>query len=270
MSTKIDKDKIYLRSYLFGVLFSFEKSILDIKNSLVDVFVNTKNIKELEEELENSEQEVLYYKELSRLYTQLKEENDNLRNMLRLEKEIQYSAHYSKVIFRDPSLVSDFLVINKGQKDGLRINMPVVYSSPNTERLVLVGKTVEVGLDYSRVKVITAKNFFVGARSQETGYTGVLRGQGSWHQNLALDYIPIEANPILGEQIVTSGGSDIYPEGLYLGEIQGIGQNVIEEFFQILYIKSEFEYSKISEVFVLDYVNNYPDFNKFKDINDGI
>ena len=63
MSTKIDKDKIYLRSYLFGVLFSFEKSLLDIKNSLVDVFINTKNIKELEEELENSEQEVLYYKE---------------------------------------------------------------------------------------------------------------------------------------------------------------------------------------------------------------
>ena len=182
----------------------------------------------------------------------------------------QYSAHYSKVIFRDPSLVSDFLIINKGHKDGLRINMPVVYSSTNSEKLVLVGKTVEVGLDYTRVKVVTAKNFYVGVRSQETGYTGVLRGQGAWYQNLALDYIPIEANPILGEQIITSGGSDIYPEGLYVGEIQGIGQNVIEEFFQILYIKSEFEYSKISEVFVLDYVNNYPDFNEFKDIDDGV
>ena len=204
------------------------------------------------------------------MYTHLKEENDNLRDMLKLEKEIQYSAHYSKVIFRDPSLVSDFLVINKGRKDGLRINMPVVYSSTNSEKLVLVGKTVEVGLDYSRVKVVTAKNFYVGVMSQETGYTGVLRGQGSWHQNLALDYIPIEAKPILGEQIITSGGSDIYPDGLYIGDIQGIGQNVIEEFFQILYIKSKFEYSKISEVFVLDYVNNYPDFNEFKDINDGI
>ncbi len=270
MSSKIDTDKIYLRSHFYGVLFKFEKSILDMKNSLVNVFINTKNIRQLEKELENSEQEVLYYKELSRLYTYLKEENDNLRQMLKLKQEIQYSVHYSKVIFRDPSLMSDFLVINKGQKDGLKINMPVVYSSENTEKLILVGKTVEVGLDYSRVRVITAKNFFVGVKSQETGYAGVLRGQGSWNQNLALDYIPIDADPILGEKIVTSGGSDIYPEGLYIGEIKGIGQNMIEEFFKILYIESKFEYSKISEVFVLDYVNNYPDFNEFKDTNNGI
>ena len=63
MSTKIDTDRIYLRSHFFGILFNFEKSILDTKNSLIDVFVNAKNIQELEEDLESAEQEVLYYKE---------------------------------------------------------------------------------------------------------------------------------------------------------------------------------------------------------------
>ena len=60
MSSKIDTDKIYLRSHFYGVLFKFEKSILDMKNSLVNVFINTKNIRQLDKEIDNSELEAFY------------------------------------------------------------------------------------------------------------------------------------------------------------------------------------------------------------------
>lgn len=260
MSQKIETDKIYFRSYFYSIFFTLETTMINAYTSLTDVFANAKNIRELEDQIEDLEQEVLYYKELSRLYTHLQQENEQLQSMLHIKNQMQFQAHYSKVIFRDPSLLSDYLIIDKGFYQGIRINMPVVYSVPDSENLILVGKTIEVGPNYSRVRVITAKNFYVGVKSEITGVYGVLKGKGAWNQNLALEYIPVEAQLNIGESIVTSGGSDIYPEGLHVGEIQGIGQNVMEEFFQVLYIKSEFEYNKISEVFILEYEQTYPDF----------
>ncbi|MGL4676089.1 MAG: rod shape-determining protein MreC [Brevinema sp.] len=269
MSLKNDMDRIYFKSFLFGRLFQVEKFVININTSLGDVFIRNKNIQELEQQLEEAEQQVLYYKELSRLYTYLKQENDHLRQTLQMKTQMYYSAHYSKVLFRDPSLLADYLIIDKGYNNGIRINMPVVSSSSETERLVLIGKTVEVGEEFARVRVITAKNFYAGVKSLDTGYTGMLRGQGSWNQYLSLDYIPIEANPTIGEQIVTSGESDIYPEGLYIGAIQGIGRNVMEEFFKTLYIQSDFKYSKITEVFVLEYDNNSPNLQNLGVTNGG-
>ncbi len=270
MSQKIDSNRVYFRSSLFGIVFGVESSILKIRTSVVDVFINNKNIKELETQLASTEEQLLYYKELSRLYIHLQQENTHLRQMLEMRDLLQYSAYYSKVLFRDPSLLADFLIIDKGAKDGLRINMPVVSSISNTDRLILVGKTVEVGHDFARVQVVTAKNFYVGVKSLETGYTGMLRGQGSWNQNLSLEYIPVEANPVIGERIVTSGESEIYPEGLYVGVVEGIGQNVMEEFFKVLYVQSEFKYSRVAEVFVLDYVADYPDLEDIGVVNEGL
>ncbi len=269
MSQKIDSDKMHFRSYLFGVIFGVESSILGVKTSIVDIFINNKTIKELEEQLAFAEEQVLHYKELSRLHIYLQQENTHLRQMLEMRDLLQYSAYYSKVLFRDPSLLADFLIIDKGKKDGLRINMPVVYSVSNTDRLILVGRTVEVGHDFARVQVVSAKNFHVGVKSLETGYIGMLKGQGSWNQNLSLEYIPVEANPVIGERIVTAGESEIYPEGLYIGKVEGIGQNVMEEFFKVLYVQSEFKYSKVTEVFVLDYVADYPEF-KTEGVDDGL
>ena len=61
----------------------------------------------------------------------------------------------------------------------------------------------------------------------------------------------------MGEEVITSVESEIYPAGLYIGKVRGIGQNVMEEYFQILYIKPELDYTKLSEVFVLNFNNNF-------------
>ncbi len=261
MSRKIDSDNIYLRSGMYEVLFNVEHFILRVRNSMTDVFINNKNIEELEARLEEAEAEILYYKELSRLSAYQRQENDHLKRMLEMRTQMRYSAFYAKVLFRDPSMLAEYLIIDKGRNSGFRINMPVVISGDDADRLTLIGKIVEVGGDYSRVQVITAKNFYVGAKTLDTGYIGVLKGQGSWNQNLALNYIPVESRTTIGEPVVTSGESEIYPEGLYIGEITGIGQNVMEEFFKTLYVQSDFQYSKVTEVFVLDYVNDHPDMN---------
>lgn len=257
MSSKIDTNKFYFRTFLFTTLFNIEHGTMSIFESIKNVFVNVKKIGSLEEQLEQTEQRLLRYRELTFLYTQLQRENEQLKAMLKIRSQLIYPAHYSKVIFKDPTLLADYLIIDKGKNDGIKINMPVITSSEENNKLILIGKIIEVSDKASKVRLISAKNLFLGVRLVETGYAGILRGQGAWNQNLALDYIPIEANTKLGEEVVSSGESEIYPPGLFIGTISGIGQNIMEEFFQILYIKPSFDYNKLSEVFVLEYNNDY-------------
>lgn len=257
MSSKINTDRFHFRTFLFSMVYTIENSIVTVYNSMKNVFANVKQIRTLESRLESAEQRLLRYRELTFLYEQLQKENENFRKMLNIQSRLNYKAYYSQVLFRDPSLLSDYIIINKGRKDGIKRNMPVVRSSEQDERLILVGKVIEVSHNASKVHLVTAKNFYIGVRLSETGYTGILSGQGAWNQDLLLNYIPIEATPQLGEEVITSGESEIYPAGLYIGKVRGIGQNVMEEYFQILYIKPELDYTKLSEVFVLNFNNNF-------------
>lgn len=257
MSSKINTERFYFRTFLFSVLFEFENVILSSVESVKNAFVNIKRIQELENRLDSAEERLLHYRELTFLYDQIKNENDRLRRMLNISSRLSYPAHYSKVIFRDPTLLGDYLIVDKGYQQGIRLHMPVVYASETNDLLVLVGKVVEVTDKVSKVRLISAKNLYLAVQIKDKGFMGILKGQGSWNQNLSLDYIPINADVQLGDIVVTSAESEAYPPDLYVGSIQGIGQNVIEEFYKILYVRPYFNYKKISDVFILEYKKEY-------------
>ena len=148
--------------------------------------------------------------------------------------------------------MGDYYIINKGAMDDIRDNMPVVSFDTNGN-IYLVGKISEVSLNASKVKIITAKSFYLGISLQASGYVGILSGQGSWNQNCNADYIPSEADPEIGDRVVTSGESDIFPYGLMVGHVAGVSKSVMEEFFQRVYIAPGFKYSALKEVFILDW-----------------
>lgn len=257
MSKKIEADKFSLRAVFFSFLFGVENTTLVLRDSVRHVFTNSLNIKELIDRLESAEKRVLFYREQSFLYEQIKKENDKLREMIGIKQRFAYPVQYSRVIFRDPTLLSDSLIINKGTQDGIELNMPVVYSSEETKQMVLVGKIIEVAKYSSKVRLATAKNFFIGVRLGSEGYTGVLRGQGSWSESLLVDYIPVESSISVGEPVFSSGESDIYPSDIYIGDVRGVTRNMREEFFKTLFVKPQFNYKTLSEVFVLQYKVNH-------------
>ncbi|MGL4561444.1 MAG: rod shape-determining protein MreC [Brevinema sp.] len=257
MSSRINTNKFYFRTFLFSALLNIENIMLSTVESIQNVFINVRRIKDLETRLNSAEERLLHYRELTFLYDAVQAENKKLKGLLGIRSRFEYPAYYSKIIFRDPTFLSDYVIIDKGHNDGIRLNMPVVYSSEMNDRLVLVGKIIEVTDSASKVRLISAKNLYLGVRLENQEYTGILKGQGSWNQNLALEYIPFNADIRLGDSVITSGESEIYPPGLQVGSIQGIGQNVIEEFFKTLYVKPEFDYKKISDVFVLEYEKKF-------------
>lgn len=266
MFSGVSTEGFQLRTMLFSVAVSIESSLVVVGDTLKNIFTGMQHIRTLEARLSNTEQRLQKYLEYSFRYEQLKAENDHYRTVLSLKERVIQKSYYAKVIFRDPSLLSESLIIDKGRIDGIKQSMPVVVVTSN-DKMMLVGKISEAGRTSSKVQLITSKNFFVGVRLADTGYTGIINGRGSWNQDLVLNYIPVEVDPSLGEEVVTSGESEIYPEGLLVGTVRGIGQNVMEEYFQILYVNPEFNYTKIPEVFVLNVENKYADAEAFRDGN---
>ncbi len=227
-----------------------------VAKGVSDLVENTVNgigrIHKLEEQLNSANKRLLHYQEKLLLYSQVVSENETLKRQLGLKGILKYESTYARVVYRDPNLTADYLIINKGTLDGLRRNMPVVSSTTNGE-LFLLGKVIEVNLTASKVKLLTAADFYVGVSVRNKGYVGILRGNGSWNQNLVVDYIPQEADIRVGDSVITSGESDIFPFGLPVGRVTAIGKSSIEEFFQKLYLKPLYSYSIVKNVFIVDW-----------------
>ncbi|OHD54133.1 MAG: rod shape-determining protein MreC [Spirochaetes bacterium GWF1_51_8] len=243
---------INIRQVFSVIVIPIERGISGIGGFFDNLFNGITRINELEKELQIAQERLINYQEKMLLYSQLVEENTHLKIVLSIKENLQYETVYARIIFRDPTLMGDYYIINKGAMDDIRDNMPVVSFDTNGN-IYLVGKISEVSLNASKVKIITAKSFYLGISLQASGYVGILSGQGSWNQNCNADYIPSEADPEIGDRVVTSGESDIFPYGLMVGHVAGVSKSVMEEFFQRVYIAPGFKYSALKEVFILDW-----------------
>jgi rod shape-determining protein MreC len=128
----------------------------------------------------------------------------------------QYELEAAKVIARSPNNWYQTLTIDKGAQNGLAVDMPVINPYG------LVGKVVSVTNVSAQVWLITDREMAVGAILQETRETrGIVEGLGD-NVQLQMINIPYNSQVSEGEQIITSGLSDIYPPGIPIGVIQNI------------------------------------------------
>lgn len=167
-------------------------------------------------------------------------ENNRLEKLLEFKRKSIYSSQMANVIGRDPSQWNATLIIDKGSRDGLRQGMPVIHSQG------IVGKIAEVGLNKSKVILLTDPQFSVAAileGSREAALvTGTIQGV------CRLRYLNPEAQITKGEKVITSKLSASFPEGLLIGEVHEIQEG---SFSQEAVIKPAVSISQIEEVLVI-------------------
>jgi len=149
---------------------------------------------------------------------------------------------FCRIIGRDPSHWSQTILLNKGQKQGIEIDMAVL----GTEGLV--GRVIAVEPHWSKVLLITDPDSKVGAileRSRETGLlVGTSRGL------LTLEYLSTGADVREGDRVLTAGFGEIFPKGILIGEVVGFG---IREETLLMYalVKPQEKLSQLEEVLCL-------------------
>lgn len=180
-------------------------------------------------------------------FEDVKKENELLRGQLQLAPERQLTFIEANVASFDPLSASAFILIDRGQKDGIAEGMPVVRPGN-----VLVGKISKVYSGSAHVMLLADKSNKVSVKSVSKDTTGVLAGADG--NLLRMDLIEKNAPLEEGELVVTSGLDGFYPKSLIVGWIT----NVIAEeegIFKQAHVKPAYSGFSHTQVFVIsDYL----------------
>lgn len=206
----------------FTVLSSVQKGVNTVATGIGDTFTAVHELARLREENRELIERLKNYEILQRANTDIKKENERLKEQLGFSLAFQEKNFPAQIIGRNPDSLYSSFTINKGSRHGIRKNMPVLAVQGGM--VGLVGKVVTVGLGTSLVMPIYDTKCSVSARIQNTRDIGLVTGGGSSDQPLNLTYIKKRVlNELqVGDLIVTSGEGGNYVSDIPIGSISEI------------------------------------------------
>ncbi len=141
-------------------------------------------------------------------------ENDRLHKLLGFKRRSKFNLIPVRIIARSHQGFSSAFVIDVGIGGGVEKNMPVLTSEG------LIGRVAIASGNTSVVQAIDDINFRVSAMIQRSRVNGIIlpKTNGLFQ----LEYVPLLADVKLGDVVITSGVSEIYPKGIEIGIVSRI------------------------------------------------
>lgn len=240
----IERPIIFVGGRIGGAITSFVNGIGHFWSSYADlVIVRTENeiLKERVNRLEG---------ETNRLH-EAEAENARLHALLDFRASIPYRLVVARVVGRNPSSADRTLLIDKGSKDGLAVDMGVIAPEG------VVGRLIRVQPSHSQVLLVTDRNSAVAAELQDTREQGIVEGaEGGL---MRIRYLPLSSNIRLGEGVATSGLIGIFPKGLLVGRVGKVERRE-SELFQLIEIIPQVDFARLEEVLVITNLPQVPPF----------
>jgi len=168
--------------------------------------------------------------------------NQRLQQLLKFQENTEEALLPARVIGWDSSVLFKSIIIDKGEKNGLKTNMPVVNAKG------AIGRTISVSPNYAQVLLITDQNSAVDGMVQRSRCRGMLKGKGL--RECSFDYVIKACDIETGDAIITSGLGRAFPKGLYLGRVKKINDSP-DKLFKDVTIAPGVDFSKLEEVLVI-------------------
>lgn len=152
--------------------------------------------------------------QLKRLYSDITRDTTILeRNELKFLS--QYKVIPAKVVDNSVHKMENLMTIDKGRADGVEVDMGVACGNG------VVGVVYLVSDHYAVViPVLNAASSRISCAIRNRGYFGYLHWYGGDPSVAYVEDVPRHAKFKLGEWIVTSGFSSIFPSGVSVGKIE--------------------------------------------------
>ena len=200
------------------------------------------------------------YLSLGKVNDSLARENARLRNLLKSSFYVdtlakrkvvdtiykqQYTYTMAQVINNSTNHRSNYITINKGSKDGIQKDMSVICSAG------VVGIVVNTTEHLANIQSVLHKNTRISAMLADTHDIGsFLWGDNlDPHAGLLVD-VANNVKPRIGELVVTSNLSSLYPAGIPIGKISNL-QAKEGGLFLNMDIALAVDYSKLEYVYVI-------------------
>lgn len=187
----------------------------NIKTSIVDYFSLRADNAELAEENARLKAELVMLK-------------NNMESVAERDSQYVYS-HLdwdfvpAKVIGLTINKQHNYLIINKGKRDSIKVDMGVIGADG------VVGVVSAVGEKYALVVPIIHTKISISSRLKSSGQIGGTSWDGRNYRFVDLIEIARHVSVNQGDTVVTSGLTDVFPEGLMIGVVSetelGAGDN---------------------------------------------
>ena len=151
----------------------------------------------------------------------LQSELFELRSIVEQEKlpEVGESVYVARVINSSIRKDDNYITIDKGEADGLRVDMGV-YDSKG-----VVGVVYRTSQNYSVVMPVLNGKSRISCKIKGFDSFGFLEWMGGDTRFSELWDLPYHSNVAVGDTIVTSGFSSIFPENILVGVVSEINHS---------------------------------------------
>jgi rod shape-determining protein MreC len=133
-------------------------------------------------------------------------------------KDTMYRVEYryiaAKVISNSTNKRNNFLMINKGKTQGIQNHMGVIIGNR------VVGQVVGVSTHFSWVMSVLNKDSRISAKFKKNDQLVNVEWTGGSYRYGSVKEIPKHFQILKGDTIITSGNSEIFPEGIMVGTVE--------------------------------------------------
>jgi rod shape-determining protein MreC len=175
-------------------------------------------------------------------------QGQRLQALLGFKQQYAYQTVAAQVIGTSGTDQSRVLLIDKGFKDGLRPDMPVI--TPDG----VVGKVRDVFRHSAQVLEINDQASGLGVILQSTRLRGILRGNAEGRTEI-INILPDEQiHP--GEAVITSGGDQVFPRGLPVGVVERVVNDPERTPYMAVLVHPDAKLSRLEEVLVITQIGS--------------
>ncbi|MBX2947386.1 MAG: rod shape-determining protein MreC [Cyclobacteriaceae bacterium] len=204
----------------------------------------------------NFSQTMRDYFSLREVNKELAEENARLRKEVEQQNQLRatgtnqhdsasrFDFESAKVVNNSTDRYTNFITINKGSRDGIASGMAVI--SPNG----VVGKVKMTSGHFSVVTSLLNINLRISGLLKRTGHFGTVQWDGRDPQVVEFEFIPRHVRVTVGDTVVTSGYSGVFPEGIMIGTVEKIELREEAPFYE-LRVRLAQDFRKLSFVSVV-------------------
>jgi rod shape-determining protein MreC len=232
-----------LRHWVVAVVTPFERFFHGIGHNVRygwSDYVDLRNTRQQNQDLKN---------EIARLRLEQAQLAEDAMQGHRLQELLKFQQHYvastvaAQVIGTSGTDQSRVLYIDKGSKDGLKVDQAVI--TPDG----IVGKLRDVSSNTAQVLVINDQSSGAGVLLATTRIRAILHGsQGG---RIVISNLTPDERIKPGEQVLTSGGDQVYPRGLAVGTIESIAPDLEHQPYTTIVVKPATNLFQLEEVLVI-------------------
>ena len=243
-SSEPDGEKVRLiRIWAMNAVTPFERGAHGISSGVRHTWYNYIDLRHARQENEALKHEVARMRLDEAAIAEDALEGRRLQALLAFRQRYVGGTVAAQVIGTSATDQSHILTIDKGSKDGLRPDMPVI--TPDG----IVGKLREVTSTTAQVVEINDQTSGAGVILETTRIRGILHGTVTGRVQIGNLTADSRIKP--GEKVLTSGGDQVYPRGVPVGVIESVAPDPDHQPYMAITIKPAADLNRIEEVLVI-------------------